>query len=121
DEFSAWRFKIAIGHVNRNALFALGAQTVSQQRKIHGARGAIDAAFLHSGKLILEHGLGVMKQPANQRRFAIIHAAGRRESQQLLLQVMMHEGLEAPSFRVRSQAHQKYPSRFLISIEPPSS
>ena len=38
DEFPARRFKIAVGHVDGDALLALGAQAVGEQRKIHRAR-----------------------------------------------------------------------------------
>ena len=54
DEFPARRFKIAVGDVDGDALLALGAQAVGEQRKIHRARRAIDAAVFYRGELVLE-------------------------------------------------------------------
>ena len=50
DEFAARRFEIAVGDVDGDALLALGAQAVGEQRKIDRARGAIDAALLYRGE-----------------------------------------------------------------------
>jgi len=67
DEFPAGRFKIAVGYVNGDALLPFGAQAIGEQRKIHCASRAIDAAVFYSGELILEHGLGIVQQPPDKR------------------------------------------------------
>ncbi len=82
DELAARRGKIAVGDVDGDALLALGAQAVGEQRKIDGAAGAIDLALLHGGELVLEDGLAVVEQAADQRGFAVVHAARGGEAQQ---------------------------------------
>ena len=127
------RGKIAVGDVDGDALLALGAQAVGEQRKIDRAAGAIDLALLHGGELIFEDGLAVVEQAADQRGFAVVDAAGGGEAQQSQWRasaIRRRLGIDAASvgrrrWRVgrlwRGGRHQKYPSRFLISIEPSSS
>ncbi len=108
DKFPAGRLEIAIGHVDGDALLAFGAQTVGEQRKIYRARRAIDAAVFYGGQLIFENGFGIVQESADQRGFAVVHAAGRRESKKLLRQILVDEGLEAaPGFLICGDAHQK--------------
>ena len=116
----------AVGDVNRDALFALGLQPVEQKGKVHllALRAVLDAVLLERGELVLEQQLGVKKQPADQRRLAIIdrtagdeaqHAHfGRREFAHRLALLL---GTQGGHFR----GHQKYPSRFFFSIDPLSS
>ncbi len=87
--FRRGRFKIAVGDVDGNALLALGAQAVGEQRKIHRARRAIDAALFYGGELILEDGFGIVQQAADERRFAVVHAARRGEAQQILFEILL--------------------------------
>src|SRR5262249_12259499 len=67
--------------------------------------------------LVLVNRFGIVEQPADQGRFPIVHAAGRREAQQLFALLGFEEVLDVEC-RIPSRRHQKYPSRFLISMEP---
>ena len=86
DEFPSCGGEVAVGNVDRDALFALGAQTVGQQREVDRSGGAVDAAVFHGSQLIFVNAFGVMQQPANQRGFAVVHAARGGKPQQFLLQ-----------------------------------
>src|SRR2546430_5691556 len=44
-----------------------GAQTVGEQRKIHRAGRAIDAAVFYGGHLIFKNGFGVVQESSNER------------------------------------------------------
>ena len=72
------RREIAVRDVDGDALLALRAQPVGQQRKIDLA--AANGRF----QLIFVGALGVMQQPADQRALAVVHAARRGQAQQAL-------------------------------------
>src|SRR4051812_4013579 len=84
DEFPPRRGEVAIGNINGDALFSLGSQAVRKQRKINWSCGAVDAALLHGRQLVLVNRLAVIEEPADQRGFSIIHAAGGGEAQWFL-------------------------------------
>ena len=71
------RGKIAIRHINSDALLALRAQPVHQQRQIQLVQTLFPGGALHSGKLIRQHTLGVMQQPADKGGFPVIHGTRR--------------------------------------------
>ena len=80
DELALGCGEVAIGHVDGDALLALGAEAVGQQREVHlvvatGGAGALDRL-----ELILEDALGVVQQPPDQRGLAIVDRAGRGET-----------------------------------------
>ena len=88
DELALRRREEAIGDVDGDALLALGFQPVDQQREIDVfAVGAVLAGNrAQRGQLVLEDQLGVVKQPADQRRLAVIdRAAGQKAQQRFLL------------------------------------
>ena len=82
------RGEVAVGDVDRDALLALGAQAVGHLREID----------LGVGDLVGHEGLGVVEQPPDQRRLAVVDGAGGREAQQI------------------RRLTQKYPSRLRSSI-----
>ncbi len=69
-------------------------QTVGEQRKIDTRGRAIDAALGDGGELVFVDRLGVMQQAADERRLAVVHAAGRGEAQHLLVEMVVEELLE---------------------------
>ena len=71
--------KRAVGDVDRDALLALGAQAVGEQREVE----PVDAALLDVRELVGQHGLGVIEQPADQRGLAVVDAAGGGEPQEV--------------------------------------
>src|SRR5207249_7013868 len=83
DEFTARCGEITIGHVNGNALFALGAETIGEIGKINLASAGNVRGALQCLELILHQAFGVIKETANQRGLAIIDRAASVEAQDL--------------------------------------
>ena len=83
DELALLGIEEAIGDVDGNALFALCRKPVNQQGKVNflplGA--LLLAVIFQRGKLILEDHLGIVEQPPDQGRLAIVHAAAGDEAQ----------------------------------------
>ena len=73
----------AVGDVDRDALLALGAQAVGEQREVERRRRGAARDLLDVLELVGEHGLGVVEQPADQRRLAVVHRAGGGEAEQI--------------------------------------
>src|ERR1019366_2505156 len=95
DELAPRGGKVAVGHVDGDALFALGAQPVGEQREVQAA--VCLSGFADAGELVFVDRLRIVQQAPDERGLAIVHAARGGEAQQLA---------------------QKYPSRFLSSMEP---
>ena len=96
DELAARRLEVAIGHVDGDALLALGLQAVDQQGEIgHFARGAPAAAVVgHGRELVVEHLARVVQQAADQRALAVVDAAAGDEAQQVDLALLREELLQ---------------------------
>src|SRR5690606_23112542 len=77
--------------------------------------------LLEGGELVLVHGPGVVQEAADQGRLAVVHAAAGEEAEQVGAVVAAQElgGRQAAGGVL--DRHQKYPSRFLSSIEPSRS
>ena len=75
DEGAAVGGEEAVGDVDRDALFAFGFQAVEQQREVQIISGrAVAAGVAYKRPLVvLEQKLCVVEQPADQRRFAVVH------------------------------------------------
>jgi hypothetical protein len=88
-----------VGDVDGDRLLALGLQAVEEQRVVEPARLGAEAPRVRCERepLVLEDRARLVQQPPDQRRLAIVDAAARDEPQQ--------------------RRAQKYPSRFLRSIE----
>ena len=78
DEFALLGGEIAVGHVNGDALLALGFQAVGEQRQIDGRASG---AFFQGVELVGEDGLGVEQQAADQGAFAVVYGACCEETQ----------------------------------------
>ncbi len=118
DEFALVGGEEAIGDVDGDALLPLGLQPVDQKREVDvAAGGAVLLRILFQGReMILEQELGIVEQPADQRRLAVVDAAAGQEAQQRLLLLRSEELSE-----VGGGVHQKYPSFFFFSIDDFSS
>ena len=75
DELARLGGEVAPGHVDGDALLALGGQTVGQLRQVHRA------GFAHPGNLVLQHAAAIDQQAANQGAFAVIDAAAGDKAQ----------------------------------------
>ncbi len=122
DKFAARGREIPVSHIDGDALLTFGTQTIGEQRKIDRPRGAVDAALLHRSELIFVDGLGIVQETPDQRRLAVVDATSRGEAKKLGVQVVLKKSREGVLWAVlHGSRHQKYPSRFLSSMEPSSS
>ena len=80
DEAAMRCCEVAMGDVDRDALLALGTQTVGQQGEVALAVAIAPAGLFDRGELILEHRLGVVQQPTDQSALAVVDAAGSRDA-----------------------------------------
>jgi hypothetical protein len=83
DEFPARRGKVAVGHIDRNALLTLGAKAVGEEGQIHNGIASAARAFLNGYKLVLENALGIIKQASNESGFAVINRTGGGEAKKI--------------------------------------
>ena len=85
-EGAARRVEEAVGDVDGDALFALGLESVHQQRKIDIVAGGavLDAVARQRLQLILIDHLAVVQEPADQRRFSVVDRAAGDEAQLIL-------------------------------------
>ncbi len=120
DDLAPARGEVAVGHVDGDALLALGAQAVGEEREVNLLARA---GALHRRHLVLEEAIALVEEPANQGGLPIIDGAHHHQPQQLLLGVLGEEALELflVVLQLYGGGHQKYPSRFFSSIEPSSS
>ena len=83
DELAPRCVEVAVGDVDRDALLALGAQPVREQGEVRVAVAAPAGAELDVLELVLEDRLGVVEQPADQGRLAVVDRAGGGEADQV--------------------------------------
>ena len=83
DELALGRVEVAVGDVDRDPLLPLGAQAVRQEREVDIAVAPGHARLLHVLELVLEDLLGVVEEPADQGRLAVVHRAGGGEADEL--------------------------------------
>ena len=96
DELALLGREKAIGDIDRDALLALGGKPVDQQREVDllPLRAHLLAVVLERGELVFEDHLRIVEQAADQRRFAIVHAAAGDEAQHRLVLVLLEIGLD---------------------------
>src|SRR5882762_1275145 len=122
DELPSGGAEIPVCDINGDSLFALSSQPIRQQGEINRSSRTVDLAFLHRGELVLVDGFRVVQQSADQCGLAVIYASGGSEAKQFLVDIPVEKIQEAVlEAGVECGQHQKYPSRFLISIDPSSS
>ena len=81
DEVALRGREVAVGDVDRDALFAFGAKTVGEQGEVDVVVAAALADRLDVLELVLEDRLRVVQQPPDERRLAVVDAADRGEVQ----------------------------------------
>jgi hypothetical protein len=72
DEAAPWRGEVAVGDVDRDALLALGAQAIGEQRQVQVAVAATLGGLHHVLELIGQDLLRVVEQAPDQRRLAVV-------------------------------------------------
>jgi len=70
DELPLRRGEVAIGHINGDALLALGTQAIGQQREVYMPIATTLGGFFDGEELVFEDRLRVIQQAANERAFA---------------------------------------------------
>jgi len=120
DEAAPRGREVAPGHVDRDALLALGLEAIDHKRKVEAsAGGAVRAAVaLERGEVVLMDAARVMQQPPDERALAVVDASAGDEAQQLLRLVALHVLADCLALPQRGGRHQKYPSRFFSSMLP---
>ena len=81
DELPPRRREVAVGHVDGDALLALGAQAVGEQREVGVVVAALAAGPLDRVELVLEDRLAVVEEASDERALAVVHGPGGREPQ----------------------------------------
>ena len=107
DEFALGRGKVAIRHINGDALLALGLQAVHQQRQVDIiARGA--ALFRIAGdgfQVILVDHLGVVQQAPDQGALAVVDVAAGQKTQHLFALMLAQVGEDVLADQIRYVRH----------------
>src|SRR5581483_9674036 len=83
DERALGRREVAVGDVDRDALLALRAQAVGEQRQVDVIGARVAAGGLDGGELVLEDRLGLVQQPADQGGLTVVDRAGGGEAEEL--------------------------------------
>jgi hypothetical protein len=83
DEELPRRREVAVGHVDRDALLALGAQAVGQQGQVGVVVAARLRGRLDGLELVLEDPLGVEQQATDEGGLAVVDRPCSGESQQV--------------------------------------
>ncbi len=107
DEPAAGGGEVAVGHVDGDALLALGAQPVGQQRQVRRLLAAVQRRLLDGLQLVGEDRFGVVQQTAHEGGLAVVDGPGGGEAQQgggaQLLSGGGHGGLSCGSGRIRER------------------
>ena len=82
DELPCRGGEVAVRDVDRDALLALGAQTVGQQSKISMIKALAPADVLDMIESVGQHGVGVEQQPSDQGGLAVVDRAGGGQPEQ---------------------------------------
>ena len=84
DEFARWRGEVAVGHIDGDALLALGFQSVGEQRQIEPRPGVCSrsARAARQGiELVGQDGAAVIQQAPDQGALAVVHTACGQKTQ----------------------------------------
>ena len=82
DELAGRRREVAIGHVDGDALFPLGAQSVGEQREVRAFFAPQTRGVLDRFERVLEDLLRVVQQPTDERALAVVDRPRGGEPQQ---------------------------------------
>ena len=114
DELAAGGGEVAVGHVDGDALLALGPQPVGEQGEVGVVLAPRPAGPLHRRELVLEDRLGVVQQPPDEGALAVVHRAGRGQPQDVAVPVPRPGACHGGA--LGCVGHQKYPSFLRSSI-----
>ena len=66
DEFAFWRGKVAVGHINGDALLALVLKTVCEEAEVNVVEPSFGRGSFNLRDLVLEDAFAVVKESADQ-------------------------------------------------------
>jgi hypothetical protein len=96
DELALLAREEAVSDVDGDALLALRRQSVDEQRVIDilALRAVALAVGFQRRELVVEDLLGLVKQPPDQGRLAVVDAAAGDEAQKLLVLLLDEPGMD---------------------------
>jgi hypothetical protein len=123
DELAPLGGEEAVGHIDRDALLALGGQAIDEQGEVQrlALRAPLARVGVQGGQVVFEEQLALEQQPPDKRALAVVHAAAGDEAQQPLVLVGVQVAFDVGGDERRGVGHQKYPSCFFFSIEAAAS
>ena len=119
DELALVGREIAIGDVDGDALLALGGEAVDEQREIEflALRAVLLRVLFERFEQIVLREAGVVKHPADQRRFAVVDRTAGDESQQRLF----GRGDDGASSPALARVRRAFKNILLVSFVPSRS
>jgi hypothetical protein len=117
DELTLWRREVAVRDIDGDALLALGAKAVGEEREVDVILAPLLARRFDGGVLIFENRLRIVEQASDQRAFAVVDASCGGEAQQLHVEVPggaeffvlnLYGRVCHMSFRMRSRAARRF-------------
>ena len=83
DKFPFRCGEVAVGDIDRDALFALGFEAIGEEGEVYVFITAAARGFLHGFELVFEDGFGIVKEAADESGFAVIDGAGGSEAKEV--------------------------------------
>jgi hypothetical protein len=98
DEFPPVCAEVTVGHIDGDALFAFGFESVEQEGivDILACMAHAFAVALECCQLVFVNHFTVEHQSANQRGFAVVDRSGRKDAEEVFLFVLVKEGQNGP-------------------------
>jgi hypothetical protein len=83
DEAPARGLEIAVRHIDRDALLALGLEPIDEQREVERPAARPDTLRIGGEllELVLRDRAGLVQQPPDERRLAVVDGSAGQESQ----------------------------------------
>ena len=98
-----------VGHIDGDALLALGLQAVEQEREVEVVALGADplGVGLEGGEMILEHHVRLVEHPPDEGRLAVVDRTTRDESQESLALVLREVFVDVGGDEFAAVRHQK--------------
>ena len=133
DESPSGRGEVPVRDVYRDALLALGFQSVSEKGQVRITAQAF-RSLANRMKMVLVDRVGFVEQPPDQSGLAVINAPGSTETQELsalcwvihrysVVHSLCEDGVSRAAGATKhlvsadTRGAQKYPSRFFCSMD----
>ncbi|CAB4790593.1 unannotated protein [freshwater metagenome] len=74
---------VAVGHVNGDALVALGTKTICHEAEVEVTDATLGRSSRHGLELVIEELAGVDEESTNERRLSVVHTADGGKTQEV--------------------------------------